>query len=148
MEFSFPSFALNTSKSTGGFSAVLPDPVQPTDFVADKVELGAYVPGSRMTLHAVNTSAYGREYAFAFSLPETMGVGAINVYEITLYPNNRKTATAGLIVGSNDGPIHLYFGVGGSIEVNYSVSEKRLKGKFFFMTIGGKKFEGEFNVVE
>lgn len=136
-----------TSKSTGSFSAELPDPVVPSNFVADNVELDTYRPGSRLAFHGFNTTAYSREYAFALSLPSNMEVGVTKVYDVGLYPDIDGKAMAGLVIGSNDGPVNIYLGVSGAIEATYTPSEKRLQGKFFYLTIGGKKFEGTFNIV-
>lgn len=147
MEFVFFSpKSFGAVKATGTctiFLPDLPDPTMPKKFEAKVVQLSSF-PG--VSMQAGNEEDYNGSYGFSMILPEAANPVTTETYDIGLNIFDKTIAKAGLLILANDGVNYGYAGINGVVEATYSPLEKRLHGKFFFTTIGGKVFEGTFDV--
>lgn len=123
-------------KASGSLTALLPITFDPREFVSSSVAVSGWNPQSRIVIVAI-----AGLNVMTIRFPSGLVSEVVRVYEISGDQNDASRATVLFI--ASDVSYNAYYG---SIEVNFSSAERRINGKFFFVTNDGEKYDGEFNV--
>jgi len=123
-------------ETSGSLTALLPITFEPREFVSASVSVSGWNPQSRIAI-----GAFAGSNIMAIQLPSGLVSGVVKVYEFSSDKNDASRANV-LFIASNVSYKAYY----GSIKVNFSSAERRINGKFFFVTKEGEKYDGEFNI--
>jgi hypothetical protein len=144
MDISFLELDLGiveTVKGTGFFLAELPTAFDPGSFVAENLVIHEMNPRKRIFFSARN-EYNGSAMSFFIQLPEGVESGVARVYEVSGDTHDKSKA----VIHFFSRHLGLLTSHTGNIEVNFSLVEKRVKGKFYFVIDTGELFKGDFDV--